>query len=79
MSMSMSKDEPKRSILVTLDFLPEILRYSSIVSLLSFAATSFISLSCRSSSDSFGGGCIAVVSGSSDGKRATKASCGGMC
>ena len=78
MSMSTSKDEPKRSILVTFDFLPEILRYSSIVSLLSFAAASFVSLSSRSSGDSFGGGCIAVVSGSSDGKRATKASSGGI-
>lgn len=80
MSMSMSfffvkkKDEPKSSILmVAFAFLPEDLRYSSIVSLLSFAAASFFSLSCRSSGDSFGEGRIAVVRGSSDGKENTMA------
>lgn len=75
MSMSLEKvDEPKSSILmVAFAFLLEVLRNSSIVSLTSFAASSFLSLSCRSSGDSFGEGCRAVVRGSSDGKENTMA------
>lgn len=64
--VKLKADKPNSSTLASLARFLESLRYSSILSLLSFAATSLLSLACRSSNDSFGGGCSAKVSGSSD-------------